>query len=123
MSGEFNVFRKLITIKRQQGGAYINGDYVKGSDVDINILASQQPLTPNELQQLPEGRRTNQSFKFYTDIKLRTVNDENPENHENPDKAYIDNEPFEVTGVYPYQSGIINHYKVILTKVNKTDEL
>jgi len=114
---EFSCFRREFIFKRLSGGAYVSGKWVKGTPADIIIRASLQPLTGEELNQLPEGRRTDQTYKMYSSIKLRTVKTDNP------DYVTIDGNKFEVIQVEPNQNNIINHYKVIIGKVNETDEL
>ena len=113
--GIFDSFRKSVTIRRKSTGAYINYKWVEDTTpVDIIIQASVQPVGANEMQQLPEGRRTNETFKMYTDIKLRTVDEQNP------DDLFIDGERFEVISVASYQSNVINHYKIIIQKTSET---
>jgi len=106
----YTCFRKLVLIKRKQGGAYIDGQYVDGNDVDITIKASIQPASPEEMQELPEGRRSDEIFKMYTKTQMFTVTDENP------DHLFIDSEEYEVVGVGKYQSSVISHYKVFIAK-------
>lgn len=121
--GAFDVFRKNYTVKRKTASEYIGGHWVKGSsESSIIILASCQPMTDRELSQLPEGRIKNQTYKLYTATKLYTVQNDNQEGVAvNPDIVIVPeyatsagNERFEVIGVYPYQSGIINNYKCII---------
>lgn len=113
----FNCFRRDFTFKRLSGGAYVNGKWIKGTPTDIIIKASLQPLTGEELKQLPEGRRTDQTYKMYSSIKLRTVKTDNP------DYTTIDGNKFEVIEIEPSQNGIINHYKIVIGKVNEIDGL
>lgn len=110
----YTCFRKAVTIKRKQGGGYVDGKWVEGSDTDVVIKASIQPLTPEEMQELPEGRRSDEAFKMYTKTKLFTITDQNPE------YVWINGFRFEVISVGKYQSKVISHYKVIVAK--KADE-
>lgn len=106
----YTCFRKDILIKRKQGGSYSDGQWVPGSNVDITLKASLQPLNPEEMQQLPEGRRTDESFKMFTATQMFTVRDENP------DHLFINGSEYEVISVGKHQSGVISHYKVIISK-------
>lgn len=109
----FNVFRKNVTIIPKNAGYYdVRGIWIEISGTSFIILASVQPLNPRDMQELPEGRYTSQSFKMYSSIKLLTV-----EQTKNPDIILIDGERFEVTGMFPYQSNIISHYKMLIEKV------
>jgi len=114
----FACFRRQFTFHRSTGGQYVNGKWVKGSVIDIILTASLQPVTGDELKQLPQGRRSDQTYKMYSSIKLKTVRDT-----KNPDYTMLDGEKFEVISVSPNQNNIINHYKIIIQKVNETDEL
>lgn len=115
----FNYFRKTISVLRKTEGEYVNYKWEPGIEILIEIKASVQPLTPNEMQMMPEGRYTTQQFKLYTSFKLRTVDEQNP------DVVLVDGERFEVISVAPWQSlsGFINHYKAIIAKVNKNAAL
>jgi predicted nucleotidyltransferase len=106
----YTCFRKQFTVKRKQGGSYVDGQWVPGNDVDIIIKASLQPMSPEEMDKLPEGRRTNETFKLYTKTRLYTVTDENP------DYLLIDGIGYEVVSVGKYQSDVINHYKVFIQR-------
>jgi len=112
---EYTCFRKPVTIKRKQGDAYdVNGFWVPGTTIDINIKASIQPMKPEEMQQLPEGRRTDETFKIYTATKVLPVTDQNP------DYLVIDGFDYEAISVAKYQSDVISHYKVLIQKKSKT---
>jgi len=109
MSSPFDVFRQARVFKRNVTGQRIDGKWVEDANpIDVPITASLQPLRPQELQQLPEGRRTNQAFKMYTDTELKTVH------NQNPDTIIIGSSEFEVYSVAPWQNNIINHYKAII---------
>lgn len=127
MSSIFNVFRKLYTVVRKAKGRYVDGHWQEGAESTFDILASVQPLTAREMSTLPEGRRKNQTFKVYTDTKLNTVQNASQEGSNiNPDLIIVpqyavnpDQERFEVVGAYPYQSGIIDHYKYEIQLTNQ----
>lgn len=103
-------FRKTVEIKRKSGGGYVDGQYIEGTDASIFLKASIQPASPEEMQELPEGRRTDEVFKMYTKTQMFTVTDENP------DHLLIDGQNYEVISVGKHQSDIISHYKVMISK-------
>jgi hypothetical protein len=123
---DFDVFRKAVSVLRQSGGEYVNGVWQPGIETLIVIQASVQPTNGEDMELLPEGRNSRKSYKLYTDTLLRTVgvkNDTGIEaNNDNPDVVIIPNfqteedERFEVVEVSPRQSGIINHYRVLVVK-------
>lgn len=106
----YTCFRHVVTIKRKSGGAYVNGQYVAGSTADIILKASIQPASPEDMQELPEGRRSDEVFKMFTKTRMFTVTDENP------DFLIIDGVEYEVISVGKYQSKVISHYKVLISK-------
>lgn len=77
MSGMIASFQAgAVTLLRTQVGQWLLGRYESGSRDETPLEASVQKLTPNDLLQLPEGRRTRENIRVYTPTKLRT-SDEN----------------------------------------------
>lgn len=113
-----NCFRKAITFKRSTGANDVNGFWVDGPTVDVEITASVQPMKPEEMQKLPEGRRSDETFKVFTSTKLLTATSDNPQ--QNADYTVIDGFKYEVISVGKHQSGVIDHYKVLIQKKSKT---
>ena len=108
-------FRGTVTGTRDDGtGIYVEGEWVAGSTTVLSIEASIQPLRPDEMDQLPEGRRSGQAYKLYTDDLVRTAK----QDQYNADKLTINGEECEVVAVKPYQSGIISHYKVFAVRIS-----
>ena len=99
------------TVKRYASGSYVDGRWVEGSETELTIKTSVQPLNGKELEALPEGRREKSSYKGYTSLYMQTV-----QNSENPDRIVIDGDEYEIFTVENWQSNIINHYKFIAQK-------
>ena len=102
-----------FTFKRQSAGSYIKGKWVPGSLVDIVSSGTKQPMSGEEMQSLPEGRRERKSFKMYLDTEVYTSRSSL---NCGPDTIDFNGETFEVVQVLPYGSGLINHFKVIVQK-------
>lgn len=114
----FEVFNRDITIRQLTGGQFINGRYVEGSESEITIRASIQPLksvNENVMMILPEGRRMSRAYRVYTSTELNSLDSENP------DKAVIDNEEYEILQDNIWQNNIINHYRYIFVKLLDED--
>jgi hypothetical protein len=79
-------------------------------DTPFSINCSVQPLTPKEMEMLPEGRRNEEVFRLYTDTELHTVEDKNP------DKIDVLGDTYEVLSVARWRNSIIPHYKAIIVK-------
>ncbi len=110
----YTCFRKSVTIKRKSGGSYVDGQYIDGTTADVILKASIQPATLEDMQELPEGRRSDEVFKMYTKTRMYTVTDENP------DFLIIDGIEYEVISIGKYQSKVISHYKVLISKKAET---
>jgi hypothetical protein len=109
MFNEFKEFCDTITIKRNGNGTWTDGKFTPGAQTTFSIIASVQTLGSYELEQLPEGRRINKSYKIYTNTQLYSVED----NVDNPDILIIEGKECEVIAVYPYVKIIAPHWKVI----------
>ena len=104
-------FRKPITIRRKKPGFYEKGIWVEGSESTFTILANVQPMKPEEVLCLPEGRRETAAIILYTDSALMCVGKQNCDTVDWFDSLY------EVISIEPWQSGIINHFKVIGVRI------
>lgn len=103
--------RRPLVAYRKSGGQYVKSEWVDGTETEINFTATVQPLSNGvEMDVIPEGRRTNATYRLYTDTYLNTVKDDNP------DEVDIMGERFEVFARADWQNGLINHYKYIITK-------
>lgn len=106
-----NPFRNYsLTVKRKAGASFVSGRWTGGSESDIAIKCSVQPLSEKELVSLPEGRRTRENYRIFTDTELFTVD------AQNPDEVIYLGERYEVYTVGKWQNQIINHYTYIITK-------
>lgn len=66
------------TLMRYTVGTYDeNGRYSRPDPTESTIQAHVQPLNGIEKQEIPEGRRNQDSIKIYTDEKLKGVDSEN----------------------------------------------
>lgn len=103
-------FRRALVVTRKTAGTVVDGLYVEGVTSSINITASVQPLMPEEVDQLPEGKRTSDPRWLFTYTEL------NPASSANPDLVSIDGSLYEVDKVGQWQNNVINHYKCLVYK-------
>lgn len=113
MVSPFEIFRKPLTIYRQNVGAYVLGEWVPAGEVAIPITASVQPTTGEDMLSLPEGRRNRKGYALFTSTKIEVIH-----NGANPDQIEIYGERYEIVKVEVWQNnppvfGIVNHYKFI----------
>ena len=107
-----NGFRRQLTIYRKAIGTITDGFYNEGVPVQDTIMASVQALKPEDVQQLPEGRRNSKLFFIFTDTHLNLVTSANP------DIVVVDSENYEVDKEEVWQNNVLNHYKYLIVKVN-----
>lgn len=103
-----------------QGGYDSQGMFVPGTSQTFTIIASIQPLNGREMQMLSEGSRARETFKVYTDTKLRTVSEQGSYA---ADRVEINGEWFEVMSVIDWSHHLaLTHYKIIVQRDNRNDE-
>ena len=59
-------------VERRGPGRWVRGRYEKGQLNILTVKMSVQPLSREQLLQLPEGQRTSDALNFYTDLPLFT---------------------------------------------------
>ncbi len=114
-------FRRKFTIQRTTGGEYDdNGIWQKGETEEIEIMASVQPLSLaslNEYNQIfPEGIRTVNAVKIYTDTRLYPEKQGTPA--QNADVLLYMDRKYKIITCHAYQSGVISHYKAYAQEVD-----
>ena len=64
-----------ITLKKFLDGRYVNGHWVDGKHKSVEISVSVQPMKPNEMLLLPEGRRNIGGIKIYSETELKAADE------------------------------------------------
>jgi len=108
-------FRKPYTVNRTAPGAYINGVWVNGSASTISITATIQPVSDQDLINLPAGTRSSDVVKIYTSTELKTTEDGG--DNQQPDRITWLGNVYEITSKSVRQMGVINHFRFWATKV------
>jgi hypothetical protein len=109
----FNSLRKNLTVKRPAAGTWVGGRWQDGVIRTLTIKASVQPATTDDLQSLPESRRTLGVYRLYSDEPFQSV----IEGKQNPDIVEIYGDDYEVMQSMPWQNNLINHYKTLVARV------
>lgn len=81
-----------------------------GEVAAVQVLASVQPLTGDEIARIPEGDRKRERRKAYSADLLHSGSDEN---QAAPDVVTVDGVKFQVESVEPW----LGHWKAILVKI------
>ena len=65
-----------VTVERPGADTYLAGELTPGASTSFSVVASVQPLSGVERQDLPEGYRTRGRFKMYVQgaTQLQTTN-------------------------------------------------
>lgn len=120
--------RRPISCLRPAGAYDADGIWQESAGSPFIIDGSIQPLRGRALESLPEGRRAGTNYRIYTDFRLQTVDDKNGKN---PDRLtfrlrqFDTTEPlrtYEVISVEDWQSGIVSHYKAIVSLLEQTPD-
>jgi len=100
-----------LTVSRFAEGKWIEGSYQRGEESCFDIDASVQPMTPNEIVQVPEHRRNSESVKIYTCDRLFQADESKGTAS---DIVKHDGKHYEIHKVSNWQIGTdLPHYKCI----------
>lgn len=112
-AGSFNVVTSFVVT----GGVSQPTVTVLNAPTLIEITASIQPTSGEDMELLPEGRHAEKTYKLYTSTQILTVT------NENPDQIEIFGERYEVLQVFPWQNNLnfalVNHFKFIAMKIDQ----
>lgn len=114
--------RKTFTVKRFPPRTYVEGMLVEGTPTTLQVVGNIQPPTASELTWLEkqdpiEAGQTREIFKLYCDTELRTLDESL---NIMADVVEYKNKEYEVQRVWPYEMGVLDHFKVLI--VRKPDQ-
>ena len=100
------------TVKRYGQGSYLHGRWVDGAETTFTIKANIQPHTVKNLSDTTaEGNKSKKAIKVFTTTTLRMTQEGTA--LQNGDKISWHNEWYEVSELYTYEMGVLNHTMVI----------
>lgn len=113
-----SLFKKIkFDCLRKQPGYYDDfGRWIEPDPLPFNIKGTLQPLSPEEIQLLPEGRRTSESYNIFSKSKL---NVSNIETQTNADYVLLDGIEFEVLSCAEWKNNLIKHNHIVIVKVDE----
>lgn len=96
-----------FTVVRKTPGHFEKGRYVPSNDIErFSGIGSIQPMTAEELQFLPEGQRSDEVRKLYTEVELRAEDE--------PDHVEFDGITYEVQADLDWKNaGNYLRYKLV----------
>ena len=107
-----------ITLRRYTAGSRdANGEWVNGASSDTPILASVQVASGSDLQHLPEGERSRQTKKVYTENALGFQSADQYTGVK-ADELVIDSVSYEVQVTFP-DHPLISHAKCLATRLQE----
>jgi len=100
------------TVKRYGQGSYLHGRWVDGAETTFTITANIQPHTVKNLSDTTaEGNKSKKAIKVFTTTTLRMTQEGTA--LQSGDKISWHNELYEVSELYTYEMGVLNHTMVI----------
>jgi hypothetical protein len=100
------------TVKRYGQGSYLHGRWVDGAETTFTIKANIQPHTVKNIRDTtPEGNKSKKAIKVFTTTTLRMTQEGTA--LQNGDKILWHSELYEVSELYTYEMGVLNHTMVI----------
>lgn len=111
LSGAIDVNKSgTYTVTRYDGTEYDGGRELEPGTSTLEITASVQPATGQDLKRLPEGQRDEEALMLFTAVELRGGS-----GGRRPDTVLIDGGTFQVANVQRWQP-LGNFYEVLLTR-------
>ena len=106
--------RMPLTIRRTEGGEYVDGIWQPGTESEFTARYSVQPTSPDDMEMLPEGRRDRQAYTLFGDKPLRMATDEG-----NADLVLIYGEWYEVHARQAWRNGLVPHERMVATRLEE----
>lgn len=67
-------FSEVFLLRRTAPGVFIKGRWVEGATTETPVTGSVQQANDRDIQLLPEGLRTNETLKIFTEVEIKTEN-------------------------------------------------
>jgi len=100
------------TVKRYGTGSYLHGRWVEGAETTFTITANIQPHTVKNISDTTaEGNKSNKAIKVFTTTTLKMTQEGTA--LLKGDKISWHSEWYEVSELYTYEMGVLNHTMVI----------
>jgi hypothetical protein len=109
-----------LTIYRRSLGEYVDGRWVEGSTVEVEVQVNIQPLKGYEILQLPESERTRVWWKLYSADLLRTAKE--GDGGWDADEFVWKGDRYKIMKLDDWQNamGILEHCKAYATRISLT---
>ena len=108
-----------ITVIRKSAGAWVDGYWVDGIDIELSVEANVQPLRGHELLSLPESDRTKDSIKVYC---VETLNTLSEVGQTKADLVIWEGKKYQAIRPMTYKMGVLDHTKTICYRLPETPQ-
>lgn len=116
---EFSLVKKTpLTIYRQSPGSYVDGDWVEGSEVTVDIQANVQPFSDYQIMMLPEADRTKNWVWVFTSSEIRALKEGS--GGWAADEFIWNDERYKVMKVQRYQMTVRDHWEIKAARIELT---
>lgn len=113
------VGKVILTVNRTLPGSRVNGRYVPGAVVEVEVEANVQPFQRKTGEVSPkEGDRHVYGVKVFSVEPLQPVIEGNPSSV--ADTFVFDDIEYEVIQVQPWKMGLMNHYECVAVRKERT---
>ena len=108
-------FRTTVTVTRATVGSYVDHKWVAGSTSTFDIEASVQPVTGEDLLNLPEAQRVREPVEVICSEILQSMDEENKIP---ADKITANGSTYEIQKNSSFEMGQLDHGEYIALRVN-----
>ena len=116
-----SLFRSTELIKISSTGQLVKGRWVEGEESRSEFLGSWQPASGQDLQKLPEGKRSDETFKCFAPIEM-TFTAADAEKGVSGDKIEKDGKRYEVILAAPWDNGLLPHWELLCKKEKEGEQ-
>ncbi|MGL5012988.1 MAG: hypothetical protein ACRC6V_01700 [Bacteroidales bacterium] len=109
-----------VTLLRYTQGSYVNGDWVEGTETQVEIKANIQPLRDEELLLMPESDRSREWYKLYSADEIRI--DKQGANGYTADEFIYEGDRYKVMKVKVYRMGTLDHFRALAARMEISAE-
>lgn len=95
----------------------LEGVVTRPTHTDGTVVGTLSAATPSDIALLPEGKRSRQAFKLFTETALPVAS-----TNSYPTWVQVGSDWFEVSNSNPWQNTVISHYEYIITKIENPTE-
>ena len=102
-------------------GEFVKGRWVEGTETRTEFSGTWQPASGQDLQKLPEGKRSDETFKCFAPIEIAfTAAD--ADSGISGDRIEIDGKRYEVILAAPWNNGLLPHWELLCKKEKEGEQ-